>query len=167
LALELSGNIAHGEISTALRLLSRGRSTGVLVASASYASALVGFREGEVLWASSALGPKLGDVLVERGLLRRDKLDAALWVQKQDREWRALGRVLVDVKVLPEDVVALAAGEQITRILSDILRWDHGTFRFDPREPGSGEPVPPDCGDLGQLEVRVAMLRRDGPGVPA
>lgn len=132
----------------------------MFAASTTYANALLGFRDGEILWANSSAGPKLGEILVERGLLRRDKLDAALWVQKQDLTWRALGLVLLDVKVVPQSAVELALEEQLTTVLDRVLRWDHGTFRFDPREPETGEIVLPPCGDVGQLQVRVAMLLR-------
>jgi len=91
--MRVSGSIQHGEVSTALHLLSRGRGTGVLVASTSFANASVGVLDGEIVWASATMGPKLGDVLVERGLVKRDRLDAALWVQRQDKEWRALAQL--------------------------------------------------------------------------
>lgn len=165
--MSVSGGIEHGELLTALRLLSRGRPTGALLVSTSFANAAVGFENGEIVSASSTMAGKLGDVLVDKGLVRRDKLDAALWVQRQDKEWRPLGRVLVDVKVLPEDVVALALEAHIVRVLDDILRWDHGTFRFEERPPAGGNPVRPACGDPGKLELKVAVLRQKDPGVPA
>jgi hypothetical protein len=162
----VSGVIERDELSTALGLLGRGRSTGVFTAATAYANASIGFRDGEVLWANSTVTPKLGDLLVERGLVRRDRLDAALWVQKRDRDWRALGRVLVDVKLLPQQVVEMAIEAQIVRVLDEILRWDRGTFRFDARPPESGDLIPPPCRDLGQLEVKVAMLRQGAAPVP-
>jgi len=158
--MSVSGIIEHDELSTALHLLSRGRSTGVLVASTAYENAQIGFRDGEILWANSTIGPKLGDLLVEKGLVARDKLDAALWVQRQDNEWRALGRVLVDVKLLSEAAVERAVEAQITRILDQVLRWEHGTFHFDVRPPVTGKLILPPCRDLGQLEIKVAMVRR-------
>lgn len=166
-AVSVSGVIEKDELSTALQLLSRGRATGVLVASASFANASVGFRDGEVLWASSTMGPRLGDVLVEKGLVTRDKLDAALWVQRQDKEWRALGHVVVDVKLVPRAAVEIAVEAQIVRVLDTIFRWDHGAFRFDPRPPVEGEIILPPSGDLGQLEIKVALLRQRAPGAPA
>jgi hypothetical protein len=164
--MSVSGGIEHGELLTALRLLSRGRRTGALLVSTSFATAAVGFEDGGIVSASSAMSRKLGEVLVEKGLVKRDRLDAALWVQRQDKEWRPIGRVLVDVKVLPEDVVALALEEQVVRVLDDILRWDHGTFRFEERPPAGGDPVRSACGDLGKLELKIA-LRPSAQAVPA
>jgi hypothetical protein len=157
--MDVSGIIERDELATALRLVSRGQGTGVLVASTAYANAQIGFLDGEVLWANSTMAPKLGELLVERGLVKRDKLDAALWIQKQDKEWRALGRVLVDVKLLARPVVELAIEAQITQVLDEMLRWDRGTFRFDAREPATCELILPPCRDLGQYELKVAMMR--------
>ncbi|HEX5138759.1 MAG TPA: DUF4388 domain-containing protein [Planctomycetota bacterium] len=164
---QLSGRIEHGELLTALRLVSRGRGTGAVVVFTAYATATVAFEEGGVLWANATTTPKFGDLLVEKGLVKRDKLDAALWVQRQDREWRPIGRVLVDVKVLSEEVVALAVEAQVVRVLSEILGWERGSFRFEDRPPAGDGPVRPASQDLDRLEIKVAMLRAKDPGVPA
>jgi hypothetical protein len=164
--MSVSGSIEQDELQTVLRLVSRGRRTGALVAFSAYSTASIGFVDGEVVCAHSTGTPKLGELLVEKGLLKRDRLDAALWVQKQDREWRPLGRVLVDVKVLSEAVVSLAVEEQIVRVLEEVLRWERGTFRLEERPPAGGDPIPPACGDLGKLEIKVAMLRQKDPASP-
>jgi hypothetical protein len=165
--MSVSGNIENEQLQAALQLVSRGRETGALVAFSAYSTATIGFLEGDIVWANSTETPKLGDLLVEKGLLKRDKLDAALWVQKQDRDWRPIGRVLVDVKVLSEAVVALAVEAQIVRVLEQVLRWERGTFRFEPRPPPADELIRPACRDLGKLEIKVAMLRQKSTGVPA
>jgi hypothetical protein len=165
--MSVSGTIEQDGLLTALRLVSRGQRTGALVAFSAYATATIGLVEGEVAWANSTETPKLGELLVGKGLLKRDKLDAALWVQRQDREWRPFGRVLVDVKALALPVVELAVEEQIVKVLEEVLRWERGTFRFEPRPPTAGQPVLPACRDLGKLELKVAMARERGPGIPA
>jgi Domain of unknown function (DUF4388) len=165
--MSVSGSIEHGELQTALSLVSRGRETGALVVFSAYATASIGFQDGEVVWANSTATPKLGEILVEKGLVKRDKLDAALWVQRQDKVWRPLGRVLVDVKVLAQPVAELAIEAQIVQVLEEVLRWERGTFRFEPRPPPPGEMILPACGDLGKLEIKVAMLRQKSAGVPA
>jgi hypothetical protein len=164
--MSVSGSIENGELLTALRLMSRGRETGALVAFSAYANASIGLIDGDLAWANSTETPKLGDLLLEKGLIKRDKLDAALWVQKQDKEWRPLGRVLVDVKVLSQPVVELAVQAQILRVLEEILRWERGTFRFERRPPPDGLVLPA-CGDLGKLELKVAKARQHASGIPA
>jgi hypothetical protein len=158
--MSISGTIEHDELLTALRLVARGRRTGVLLVKTAYANASVAFEDGDVLWANTTTTPRLGELLVDRGLVKRDKLDAALWVQKQDREWRALGRVLLDVKLVSRAVVEIAVEAQILQVLDVILRWDTGAFRFEERPPESGARIPPSCRDLGQLELKVAKLRQ-------
>lgn len=161
--MDVSGSIEHDELMTALRLVSRGRGSGVLVASTAYTNASVGFEEGEILFANATSLPKFGEMLVEKGLVSTEKLDAALWIQKQDRQWRALGLVILDVRLQSLAVLEAAIEEQITRVLDEILRWDRGTFRFDTRPPAKGALILPKCRDLGHYEVKVAMLRQDEP----
>ncbi len=157
--MSVSGVIAEDGLLTALRLVSRGKSTGVLTASTAYQTASLGFRDGEILYACSTLTPKLGEMLVEKGLVSPEKLDAALWVQRQDKEWRALGRVLVDVRLLSLAAVEALVEAQIVRGLDEILRWDRGTFRFEPKPLETATLILPPCRDLGQYEVKVAMVR--------
>lgn len=157
--MSVSGVIEQDGLVTALRLVSRGKSTGVFTASTAYDTASIDFRDGEVLCARSTWTPRFGELLVEKGLVSAEKLDAALWVQRQDKEWRALGRVLVDVRLLSVAAVESAIEGQIARVLDEILRWDRGTFRFEQQPPTPGTLILPPCRDLGQYEVKVAMLR--------
>ena len=161
--MDVSGSIERDELMTALRLVSRGRGTGVLTASTAYASASVGFEGGEILFANATGLPRFGKMLVEKGLVSPEKLDAALWIQRQDKQWRALGLVMLDVKLLSLPVLESAIEEQIVRVLDEILRWDRGTFRFDTQPPAKGALILPKCRDLGHYEVKVAMLRQDAP----
>lgn len=165
--MSVSGTIARDELGTALRLVARGKSTGVFLASTAYGKASIGFRDGEIVYANSTLSGTLGDMLVEKKLVGREKLDAALWIQKQDKEWRALGRVLLDVRLLTLEQVEQAIEAQIARVLDDLLRWDNGSFRFEHRPPEKGAMVLPPCRDLGQYEVRIALLRAAREGTPA
>lgn len=164
---ELTGKIENGELRNALHLVSRDRRTGAMIVSTTYATATIVFEEGGVLCASATTTPKLGDLLLDKGLLKRDKLDAALSLQRQDREWRPIGRVLVDVKVLSEAVAALAVEAQIVRVLSEILGWERGSFRFEGRPPAGDNPVRPACLDLDTLEKKAVVLRAKDPAVPA
>jgi hypothetical protein len=157
--MSVSGIIERDEMMTALRLVSRGKSTGVFLASTAFGTATIGFRDGEILFASSTFSGTFGDLVVEQGLVSRERLDAALWVQREDKEWRALGQVLLDVKVLTLEQIENAIETQIARVLDEILRWDNGTFRFEHREPEKGAMILPRCRDLGQYEVRIAMRR--------
>lgn len=164
--MSVSGNLEHGELLTGLRLLNRGRETGALLASSAYANASIGLLDGQVMWANSTETLKLGEVLIDKGLLKRDKLDAALWVQKQDKQWRPLGQVLVDVKVLSPQVIELALEAQIVLVLTEVLGWQRGSFRFERRPPPESQLIHPACTDLGKLELKVAVLRHGNPGTP-
>jgi len=81
----------EGEIAVALRLLREGRS------GASHQAV--------------PTGPLLGDMLIERGLLRKDVYDTAMRDYRPDKHGR-IGDYLVDRRVIPRDVVEQVVQDQ-------------------------------------------------------
>src|SRR6266566_2931565 len=76
-----------------------------------------------------ARGTQLGTLLLERGLITQEQLDAALEEQRQTR--KSLGRVLIDAGVLSEnDLVATLAA----RIGLEFV--DLGDYPVDPSAVG-------------------------------
>ena len=82
----------EGEIAVALRLLREG--SGVAAPAQTVPS-----------------GPLLGDMLIERGLLRKDVFDAAMRDYRPDKHGR-IGDYLVERRVIPRDVVEQVVLEQ-------------------------------------------------------
>ncbi|MCY7318841.1 MAG: glycosyl transferase family protein, partial [Ramlibacter sp.] len=84
----------EGEIAVALRML-RERSGGADAAASKVVPS----------------GPLLGDMLIERGLLRKEVFDMAMRDYRPDKHGR-IGDYLVDRRVIPRDVVEQVVQEQ-------------------------------------------------------
>ncbi len=70
------------------------------------------------------LVPRLGDYLVEQGLLRKEQLDASLKYQKEESQqgnYTLLGRILVDKGFIDQNALDTAITEQIV-LLQDALK---------------------------------------------
>jgi adsorption protein B len=92
-ALPLQRIAREGEIAVALRQLSEGAGDGTATPQ------------------PVPSGPLLGDMLIERGLLRKDVFDLAMRDYRPDKHGR-IGDYLVDRRVIPRDVVEQVVQEQ-------------------------------------------------------
>ncbi len=84
----------EGEIAVALRMLREGSGGAVATASKAVPS-----------------GPLLGDMLIERGLLRKEVFDMAMREYRPDKHGR-IGDYLVERRVIPRDVVEQVVQDQ-------------------------------------------------------
>ncbi len=117
---------------------------------------------GRIVCANATGGPRLGELLLETGACGSQDLEAALWVQRQDREQKLLGGVLTEVKLVSPDIVLAAVETQISQILQKLLGWEHGSFRFDRGEFDSLGIIPVERVETHLL--RVAELQANASG---
>ena len=70
---------------------------------------------------------KLGEYLVQQGLISRETLDHAL-VAKKDKT--KLGTVLVAMGAVDTLTLRRALEEQVKEVVYEVVRWRSGSFRF-------------------------------------
>lgn len=158
----------HGQLSTrsiadVSRELADARATGVLhIAGADAAGRLV-FDQGRLVAATSPTpGSRLGDRLVNGGLLDEEALHRVLDEQHETAtgERSRLGQLLVERGLVPIDAVRLVVQEQLLDAVFDLTGWREGTYRFeadaDPDTPEVPLAVPVD-----QALVEVARRREE------
>ena len=90
--MSVSGTLFKYELPTALELLSRAKSTGILTISGEKGIATVALREGGVLFASSHNTPRLGEFLVDKGIVDANDLEAVLKHQRRKKVATVDGR---------------------------------------------------------------------------
>jgi len=134
----LEGNLKDFSIDDMFRLLASGSKTGTLHVESAAGDGVVGFRDGEVFYASAG-GPRepVGKRLVRASIISEKQLRQAqglMKIQKKDKATRKLGQILVDEGYLDEAVLASFIREQISASLFDLLRWEEGELRFEPDE---------------------------------
>jgi hypothetical protein len=167
--MSVSGTLFKYELPTALELLSRARSTGILTITGEKGVATIAMVEGGVLFASSHGTPRLGEFLVEKGIVEQKDLEAVLKLQRRKKMSQLLGTILMDLGLVSQEAAELGIEAQITQVLLDVLSWRDGEFRFEPTDMKWDKAVIPQCRQIGTYMLRVAMLQakqESGNGQP-
>jgi len=125
---DLRGNLAvFGPISI-LQLINLAQSTGELTFESGANTARVYFDNGSVTFAEIAnRRVKLGEYLVNEGLITRERLELALAARDGRKR---LGTLLVETGAVDAVSLRRAIEEQIKEVMYELVRWKGGRFRF-------------------------------------
>lgn len=126
--MDLRGNLAvFGPISI-LQLINLAQSTGELTFESGANTARVYFDNGSVTFAEIAnRRVKLGEYLVNEGLITRERLELALAARDGRKR---LGTLLVETGAVDAVSLRRAIEEQIKEVMYELVRWKGGRFRF-------------------------------------
>jgi curved DNA-binding protein CbpA len=130
-ASELLATAMQTAMTGELRLQSDGRSLHVF------------FNQGKPVTTSGDLAPddRMGDILVERGVLRQSELKRGLEAQSQATARPLLGAVLVRDASLDPDEVKRAVQEQVLRRLRAAIPLTEGSWSVFPGERGPTKEI--------------------------
>ena len=137
----LSGSLEHFLPVQILRLLQMIGATGRLQFVHQQERANVYVVRGHPTFANTtATHSRLGDVLIERGLVRPEAIELTAAVQEDDPGLR-LGQLLVANGLVSQEHVQFAVLEVQLRIVCQILLWQRGEFTFFPNERVKSEDI--------------------------
>jgi hypothetical protein len=141
----LESNLKDFSLADMFRLLANGRKSGTLYLESPPAEGRVCFEHGNIFFASSNWNrASLGERLVKARVVTDKQLRQALGLQKIQRKEKAgrrLGQILVDEGYLEESVLQSFVRDQINDTLFDLLRWEEGELRFEPRDKCEDEDI--------------------------
>ncbi|HEY4185778.1 MAG TPA: DUF4388 domain-containing protein [Polyangia bacterium] len=151
----LQGDVKTVPLREVLTWLARGRASGILSVSRGMVVRQFHLRRGRVtLSGSTDQDMVLGHLLVERGVLERAQLEAALATHGGSR--LRLGSVLARAGLVSTAALRAVLTEKVRLLLRDVLSWTDGDFFFD----GGGVPrrsgVPASVGLAEVLALPVA-----------
>lgn len=159
----MHGQLTARSIADVCRELADACATGVLHIAGLEAAGRLVFDQGRLVAASSPTpGSRLGDRLVNGGLLKEEALHRVLDEQSDTphAERSRLGQLLVDRGLVPIDAVRLVVQEQLLDAVFDLIGWREGTYRFEAdAEPDS--PEVPLAVPVDQALVEVARRREE------
>lgn len=127
----LEGTLRDFSFADILQLISLQRKTGVLTLKRDDNLVTISFVDGCIVGSSSLnqhSEDRIGLILLKRGELAEEQLDAAL--RRQEETLQRLGRILIDSRVVPPDVIRAALEQQILQIVYRIFRWSDGDYHF-------------------------------------
>ena len=125
-----------------LQIISGNRKTGRLALTRRDSQAVIVFRSGKIIYAASTSAARetLGSLLLCRQLVTEEELGQALEIQHTAAEEKRLGTILVEGGMLDEEALRRVITGQIEGVISDIMQWQGGFFKFDLlRLPDHGE----------------------------
>ncbi|HEX4953425.1 MAG TPA: DUF4388 domain-containing protein [Thermoanaerobaculia bacterium] len=79
--------------------------------------------------------PRLGDVLVSRGLADPITVQEAARIQAEERSGRRLGEILIGIGILAQGDLAAAVRWQLEQTMSELATWKTGRFELEPAVP--------------------------------
>jgi len=126
-----SGRLEGIAPSDIFQIISQNRMTGTLVARCPDRTAMVVFKDGQVMEATSdAPQEALGHVLVSQGLMSEETIAAAQERLKQEPDL-SLGAILVQMGAISEKTLQSVVLRQIGHIVHRLMSCDDGFITFD------------------------------------
>jgi hypothetical protein len=140
--MSFSARLEDLELSSLLHLIALNRNSGRLRLTRSDAHALLVFREGRVIYAATnAVRQTFGSILLLRGLIDEEQLMIALERQHSFSEHRRLGQILIEMGAVDESSLREVMKEQTESVVSELMGWHKGFFKFEPMEVARGGEV--------------------------
>jgi hypothetical protein len=129
--LSLAGKLEDVPLADVMQFIHLGRRTGTLSLQRGGEQAEITFHRGAIVGARSPASRKIGELLLEEGILDQNGLDEALRVQSQEEPGQTLGQILLSHGTLSVDEVRDAIRGQIEKTIYELVTWAHGSFVFE------------------------------------
>ena len=131
--MNFSGPLSDIPLPVMLQTLAVNGSTGRLTLTQRDGQAVLVLREGRIIYAATnSARETFGSILLHRGLITEADLAEALERQHAGPEPRRLGRILIEMGRIEERVLRGVMRHQTEEVISELLRWKTGFFRFEP-----------------------------------
>jgi hypothetical protein len=155
--LSFGGRLETLDLAALLQTLSVGAANGRLTLTRLDRHAVLVLRSGRVVYVTGgALADTLAGRLMRQRLVEEKDLVRALDRQHDGTGYHRLGDVLVEMGLLAEGTLQSVVRGRMQEVVSELLGWHTGYFRFEPAHAKGDANVEVDMGDF-VLE----------PGVPA
>lgn len=129
--MELEGTLKATSLPELLQFLSSGKKSGILTVKSSDKQISLMIQDGKIVNSSSMDRPrKLGEMLVNRGFIRRSELEQVLAQQKSSATEKLLGELLMENNLVSPEILKEAIRLQLEEEIWELLSWKEGTFQF-------------------------------------
>jgi hypothetical protein len=128
--MSISGSLEDVAVGDVLQFIHLGKRTGTLELERDGEHARFGFKEGALIAARAPGAPRLGELLVERGLIDAETLAAAMARQAAATPRWSLGRMLVEEGRLRREELEGIIRLQLEGAVEQVFRWERGSFDF-------------------------------------
>jgi c-di-GMP-binding flagellar brake protein YcgR len=124
----LKGDLNSFGFYTVLKTLSIEKKSGVVLLSRGRARRALCLKEGNVIAASGSSMFRLGQIILDLGIISREKLEDALY--KAMKCGKRLGVVLLEEGYISEGILKGLIQHQIQKVVNGLSRWKEGRFEY-------------------------------------
>lgn len=142
------GSLSDTAVADIVQLVHAGVRTGTLVLKRDDDLAHISFHRGRIVSAWGPTSISVCELLVRRGMLQKTRLDETVAEHAALMQPVPLGLMLVRKGMVTADELREAITHKVSRTLSDLIGWSHGSFRFDPDEVRGDQEIALAPGDV-------------------
>ncbi len=125
----LQGKLDELGLTEILQIMGISRQTGLLVLKSLGKEAVLYFKDGLLVRASSTgFQQNLGELLIRKGAVSHDIIQQALVIQQQEQFRQRIGTILHQRFELDQHLIEETVKEQIKNILQTLAVWNKGSF---------------------------------------
>jgi diguanylate cyclase (GGDEF)-like protein len=157
--MSLSGQLGTFSLVDLLQLIDMGGHSGRLILRAAKQEAGLSFYRGRIFSAWGGGTPRIGELLVDSGVLDAGTLDDAIRIQGLEEDKRPLGQILVEAGGLTSQELCHAVETHIKKVIGVVTGWVDGSFSFE-----ASDSVPTDDASVLPADV-VSSLNLDTQAV--
>lgn len=134
--MSLVGRLEDLSLSDILQIISLSKRSGTLTISRKEGEGYIYFNRGQVIYASVYNKKKLGELLVDKNIIKEEELKRALQRQEERGMKEPLGTILIEMGLtLPRQLEQIVK-THIIEVIQEFLNWDTGSFTFVLRDEG-------------------------------
>lgn len=138
----LEGSLKEFGLADILQLIYYQRKTGELTVDAGFDRVRLLFYEGNIVFAESSKRgeSRVGMILIKKGLVTREQVDAAL--EEQKTSGGRLGTILIKKEALSKEDLKETLTNQFTELVSYLFTWRQGHYEFKPQGIAIDKDIP-------------------------
>jgi hypothetical protein len=137
-----TGKLEQFSLSELFQLIDATRATGGLLVKAVDGIGTVNFHQGEIVYVGvEGAKLRLGERMVEEGVISLDQLRSMLQLQQRLKPWKPLGVLCMENQLIKPEQLQQVVHHQMVNLLKDLLAWQQGIFKFEPGEVTISDPI--------------------------
>jgi len=147
--LGFTGKLGDFGLPEVLQLLASNNKAGKLTLSRRDGHGVIVLRRGRIIYAASnSVRETIGNILLCRGLIDEATLMEAMERQNQDSGTTRLGAILIEMGRLSQADLEEVMRHQTGTVISELMAWERGFFRFEDMDIPEGGEVEVDASDF-------------------
>ncbi len=127
-SVDLKGNLDTFDFATILQMLAVADKTGILQIVKGHSKSVICLKDGNIIAASDSNGPRLGQILYNKGMISHEKLQNALNMAKQSN--KMIGEVLLFMGYVSQDTLKEVIYQQVQDAVIELFFWKEGFFEY-------------------------------------